>query len=257
MTRTALIFVAAATFLVAVPAVAKPARGVAAFSRVHKPVRATQHYAFGRFKVPQFVAKGLRKVGLGKQLKTRSLLQVTNATLKQFTKATAKGYLEVVVPKGKGHVYFRYGGKVYDFYPGGLRVGEVRRIGSDRYGMLVKLAPKQEKRLRSYLKRVERTKGAELGTYDFHGDKGFHCVSWFMRAALGPKQGDNLVKLLGGRPKDGRSMPRFARFMLKKAHGVEAVAVYKADPLSGTQLGKLRFGLMSSSQLRQAHRAAQ
>jgi hypothetical protein len=239
------------------------ASGVSGFVKAVKPTRASQHYAFGRFRVPRLVAKGMQKLGLGSQLRSRTLLQVTNASLQQFTKATSKGYLEVVVPANKGHVYFRHGGKVFDFYPGGLRVGGVRPIRSDRYGMLVKLTPKQEKRLARYFGRLEQTNGAELGKYDFHGDKGFHCVTWLMRAALGDKGGDNLVKLLGGRAKHGRSMPRFARFMLKQAagrgaanqkgYGVEAVAIYKADSLSSTQLGKLNLQLMSSRQLRRAH----
>lgn len=231
--------------------------GVSGFVKAAKPTQARQHYAFGRFKVPRLIAKGMQKLGLGGQLRTRSLLQVTNQTLQQFTAATSKGYVEVVVPANKGHVFFRYGGKVFDFYPRGLRIGAVRPIGSDRYGMLVKLTPKQERRLATYLGRLERTQGAELGSYDFHGEKGFHCVTWLMRATLGKTRGDTLVKLLGGKEKHGRSMPRFARFMLKQARGVEAVAIYKADPVSSTQLGKLNLELMSSRQLRRAHAATQ
>lgn len=223
------------------------------FLQREKPVQARQHYAFGKLRVPGLVARGLRVLGLGKQVRTRELVQVDNKTLAGFTQATAHGYLEVVVPANKGHVYFRHGGKVFDFYPGGLRVGAVRPIKSDRYGLLVKLDAKQEKRLARYLKRIEKTGGSELGAYDFQGAQGFHCVSWLMRATLGQKQGDNLVKLLGGRPRDGASMPRFARFMLKKAQGVEAVAVYKADPLPASQLGRLSFELMSSRQLSRAH----
>ena len=120
--------------------------------------------------------------------------------------------------------------------------------------MLVPLAPAVEARLEKYLARIKRTGGRELGNYDFHGEKGFHCVTWFMRQALGPKAGDNLVKLLGGDARDGGSMPRFARFMLKKARGVEAVVVYDNAKKSRSQLDRLRFQLMSSSGLRRAWR---
>ncbi|MCK5800666.1 MAG: hypothetical protein KAI47_25940 [Deltaproteobacteria bacterium] len=224
---------AEAPALAAPGASAKPTRmraGVTTFLRAKSPTRVMRHYAFGRFRVPGLIAKGMKAVGLRGLVRDRHVMQVTNATLDAYTRATDHGYLEVVVPANRGHVYFRHAGKVFDFSDKGLRVGAVRPIKSDRYGLLVKLTPAQEARLTTYLDHMERSGGKELGNYDFHGKDGFHCVTWFMRATLGDHAGDNLVALLGGKPKDGASMPRFSRFMLKKAKGIQTVAVYKADP---------------------------
>jgi len=229
------------------------AGGLRDFVRSTRPVTARQDYALGRFKVPRKLARTMKKMHLGRLVRSRKVLQVNNKTLKKYTQATAKGYLEVVVPAGKGHVYFRHGNQVFDFYMKGLRVGPVRKIGSERYGFLVPLTSKQELKLKSYLRHMKKTRGKELGPYDFHGEKGFHCVSWIMRLTMGEKRGESLVKMLGGRRKHGTSMPRFAQFMLKKAKGVEAVVVYSDKERSKTQLGRLGLELMTSNQLRKAH----
>lgn len=230
------------------------ADGLRSFEKKNQPTTARHSYLMGRFKVSERVARAVQKIPLAHRLvRNRKVLQVTNKTLDSFSKATAKGYLEVVVPANKGHVYFRHGGQVFDFYPKGLRVGPVRPIGSERYGFLVPLTSRQELKLKSYLKHMKKTRGRELGKYDFHGDTGFHCVSWMMRLALGDKKGDSLVKVLGGRHKDGASMPRFASFMLKKAKNVEAVVVYNDTPSSRSQLTRLGLQLMSSKELRRAH----
>ena len=65
----------------------------------------------------------------------------------------------------------------------------------------------------------------------------------------------NLAQWLGGRNKDGSSMPRFSRFMLKKAAPVEAVVVYNNDGIkSRGELSRMAFDIMSSRQLRRANR---
>ncbi len=229
------------------------AGGLRDFVRSARPTAARHDYLLGKFKVSPRVARGLRKVRLGRLVRGRKVLQVNNKNLKRFTDSTKKGYLEVVVPAGKGHVYFRHGDQVFDFYMKGLRVGPVRKIGSERYGFLVPLNSRQERRLGIYLRQMKKTGGKELGKYDFKGEKGFHCVSWMMRLTMGDKHGESLVKMLGGRRKHGASMPRFADFMLKKARGVEAVVVYSDKERSSTQLGRLGLQLMTSKQLRQAH----
>jgi len=196
---------------------------------------------------------------VAKRMRTRKVIQVTNKTLGKYVDSTKKGYLEVVVPANKGHVFFRYGKEVFDFYPKGFRVGTVRPIGSERYGMLIPLNKKQERRLQSYLKRLKKTGGKELGKYDFHGEEGFHCVSWMMRLAMAGKQhggSKSLAEVLGGGKKIREAgMPRFSRFMLKKAAPVEAVVVYNNDGVkSQTELSRMSFALMSSRQIRRANR---
>ena len=213
----------------------------------------------GRFRVPARLGKWLGKVNwVARRMRTRKVIQVTNKTLGQFVGSTRKGYLEVVVPANKGHVFFRYGKEVFDFYPGGFRVGPVRPIGSERYGVLIPLNKKQERSIASYLKRLKKTGARELGSYDFHGQEGFHCVSWMMRLALAGKQhggSKNLAEVLGGRKKDGGSMPRFSRFMLKKALPVSAVVVYNNEGVkSRGELSRMAFEIMSSRQLRRANR---
>jgi len=238
-------------------------RGLKGFLRARRPAVATQHYvsAFGKaVRLPRPIARGLQRIGAGRLLRQRNLVLVDNQRLPQLNKATARGYLEVVVPANKGHVYFRHGAEVFDFYPGGLRVGGVRPIRSERYGFLIPLRRGEERRLRSYLARLKKTEGAELGPYDFHGDKGFHCVSWLMRAALGAERrgeraGRNLVALLGGRPRDGGSMPRFARFLLARAKRVEAVVVYRDGSAAKAPLARTRLQLISSRALRRAFEA--
>jgi hypothetical protein len=230
------------------------ARGLSDFVRSVHPTTGQQTF-LGALRVPAPLTRALARVPLvGSKLRTREVVQVTNRSLEAFVQATSKGYLEVVVPAGKGHVFFRYGGEVFDFYQGGFRIGPVRPIGSERYWMLVPLTAAQERRLASYLARLKQTGGKELGAYDFEGEKGFHCVTWMLRLALEGKAGGgaNLVKLLGGKPADGASMPSFARFMLRRASPVEAVVVYKNEERTPTQLGRLRFDLMSSRALRHA-----
>jgi len=193
---------------------------------------------------------------IGKRITDRQMVSVSNANLEQYVAATERGYLEVVVPKGKGHVFFRYGREVFDFYPGGFRVGPVRPIGSERYGMLVPLTAEQETRLQGYLGRLKQTNGAELGEYDFHGGKGFHCVTWMMRLAFDPQQGD-LVSALGGKHRDGSSMPSFSRFMLKAARPVDAVVLYSAEGKSARELSRAELDLMSLRDIGRAFRAEQ
>lgn len=118
---------------------------------------------------------------------------VTNANLAAFG-AAHQDDLEILVPAARGHVYFRVGAKVYDFSEDGLRIGGVRPISNDRYGFLVPLTPAQTERLRAHLDHLEATKAAELGPYDFNGEKGFHCVSWFNRIAIGD-HGETLDEL--------------------------------------------------------------
>lgn len=218
-----------------------------------------QQQFLGRFRVPARLGKLLGKVKfVAKRMRTRKVIQVTNKTLGSYVNSTRKGYLEVVVPANKGHVFFRFGKEVFDFYPKGFRVGGVRPIGSERYGMLIPLNKKQERKLQRYLAGLKKSGGKELGKYDFHGDDGFHCVTWIMRLAMAGKQhggSKNLAQWLGGRNKDGSSMPRFSRFMLKKAAPVEAVVVYNNDGIkSRGELSRMAFDIMSSRQLRRANR---
>lgn len=227
-------------------------RGVQTFVETARPATGTQHYLAG-LRVAAPLAAVLGKVGIvARQMRTRAVVQVTNQTLEAFVQSTERGYLEVVVPANKGHVFFRYGRDVFDFYPGGFRVGQVRPIGSERYGMLVPLSAEQERAVASYLGRMKRTEGKELGDYDFSGVKGFHCVSWMCRPRLDPQRGD-LVGLLGGKPKDGESMPRFARFLLKRARPLDAVVVYQDGARTATQLDHMRFDIMSLRDLIRDH----
>ena len=231
------------------------ARGLADFMRQAQPATGKQTF-LGAVRVPRMIAGALTHVPVVKdRLRTRQIVQVTNESLAGFVEATQKGYLEVVVPAGKGHVFFRYGKEVFDFYPGGFRVGGVRPVGSERYGMLVPLSPTQEAKLQRYLGRLKATGGQELGAYDFEGEKGFHCVTWMMRLALEGKGGQDaksLVQALGGGSRDGASMPSFARFMLRRASPVEAVVLYKNETRTPSQLGRMKFNLMSSRELRRA-----
>lgn len=172
---------------------------------------------------------------------------VTNESLQDHV-AREKDVLEIVVPANKGHVYFRVGEKVYDFFTDGLRIGPVRAIGSERYGFLVRLSPADLGRLRGHLDRLERTNGAELGAYDFEGERGFHCVSWLARLSIGPR-GENLVDLLGGAAKDGESMPAFARFV---AGRVPEQVVYSSAPIAKPMLDAMPLRLMSLAELEAA-----
>jgi hypothetical protein len=244
----------ALTLLCLLAPLAADARGLSDFVRQDHPATGKQTF-LGALRVPRLVEGALAKVPVVKErLRTRPIVQVTNENLASYVEATAKGYLEVVVPAGKGHVFFRYGKEVFDFYPGGFRVGGVRPVGSERYGMLVPLTPTQEAKLARYLDRLKATGGKELGAYDFEGEKGFHCVTWIMRLALEGKGGGakSLVQALGGRPRDGGSMPAFARFMLRRARPVEAVVLYQNDERTPGELGTLRFNLLSSRELRRA-----
>ena len=250
MRRATSIIIASLVLATAAPASAGGLRG---FLRKAQPMIGHQQYAPGGFRLPRLVNRVLMKLRIPSKTR-RKVFQVKNENLQKYVNATQKGYLEVVVPKNKGHVYFRYGKEVFDFYPGGFRVGEVRAIRSDRYGMLVPLSKSQEKRLQSYLSRLKTTDAKELGKYDFHGQKGFHCVSWIMRLGIGDK-GENLAQLLGGKRNDARSMPRFSRFMLKRAKNVEAVVVYSTENRKSSELDRMNFELMSSKQLRGAHQA--
>ena len=183
-----------------------------------------------------------------KKTVTRDVYHVNNHALKSYIDATKRGFLEVVVPANTGHVWFRHGEKLYDFGPSGFRVSGVREIGkTERYGVLVRLSKAQEKKLAHYLERLESTKGAELGLYDFQGDKGFHCVTWLMRHSFGP---GNFVKMLGGKPNDGDSMPRFAQFMVKRAQPVEAVVLYSNEAQSEKSLSHKKFDLKTLRGLR-------
>jgi hypothetical protein len=239
----------AASLLLLSPAAAK-GRGFRAFVQKAKPVTAKQRYVAG-FRIPAKLQGLFKKRGV-----QRPVVHINSTTLPHYVKATQKGYLEVVVPSKTGHVWFRHGEKLYDFAPDGFRVSGVRPINKERYGVLVKLTKSQEKRLVHYLDRLEKTKGAELGLYSFHGNKGFHCVTWLMRQSFGSGK-SNLVQMLGGSAKDGSSMPRFTQFMLKRAQPVEAVVVYNKKPLSEAQLSTMNFDVMSSRQLRKAYRESQ
>lgn len=181
-----------------------------------------------------FIAKARPSTAL---VRGRQVVHVNNQTLPSYVNATKRGYLEVVVPAGKGHVYFRHGEEVFDFGTEGLRVGAVRPIKSDRYGYLIPLTKQEEANLTGYLGRLKATGGKELGRYDFEGEKGFHCVTWMKRFALSA-DGRDLVKHLGGRGRDWESMPRFARFLDKRAKGVESRVLYHDGDASERQLTK-------------------
>jgi hypothetical protein len=230
-------------------------RGLQDFVVAARPATGVQHYLGGVRLAAPIATIARRLPWIGQRVQARSLVQVTNATLETYVQQTERGYLEVVVPANKGHVFFRHGREVFDFYPGGFRVGTVRPIGSERYGMLIPLTPKQERKLEAYLGRLKRTEGKELGAYDFEGDKGFHCVSWMTRCALDRRQrsGVNIVDLLGGKPGDGESMPRFARFLLQRARPLDAVVVYQDTPRTDRELDTLRPAIMSLRDLRRAH----
>ncbi len=201
-----------------------------------------RHYYIGGRRVPKMVGKFFSKFS-----QKRNLVHVDNQTMSKFVNATRKGYLEVVIPAKTGHVWFRKGDKLYDFGPKGFRVSGVREITRERYGVLVKLDAKQEQKLLHYLDRLETTKGAELGPYDFHGNKGFQCVTWLMRHSFGE---GNFVKMLGGKAKDATSMPNFSNFMVKRARNVEAVIVYNKDAMSKKKLDKKTFDIMTIKELR-------
>jgi hypothetical protein len=231
------------------------ADGLSAFLATDQPITGRQHYLAG-LRVPRRIAAVLGKVGLvARQMRARTVVQVTNQTLERFVESTERGYLEVVVPAGKGHVFFRHGRDVFDFYPGGFRVGGVRPIGSERYGMLIPLTADQERAVTRYLGRLKGSEGKELGEYDFSGEKGFHCVSWMCRAKIDPQRG-NLVGLLGGKPRDAESMPRFARFLLKRARPLDAVVVYQDEARTAKQLDRMRFDIMSLRDLIREHASA-
>ena len=101
---------------------------------------------------------------------------------------------------------------------------------------------------------MEASGGKELGAYDFTGRKGFHCVSWLMRLDLDGK-GHNLMQVLGSNSAHAPGMPNFSRFLLKRAKGVEAVLVYKETPRSASQLGRMKFQLMSNRGIVKAYLA--
>lgn len=238
---------------------AEARRGLRGFLRRAKAPVGQQTYCAG-VRVPRpltgVVTRVARALGLQDAVVQRRVVQITNQTLGQLTRATDRGYLEVVVPANKGHVYFRHGQEVFDFYQGGFRCGEVRPIKSERYGMLVKLTRAQERRLTSYLAGLKASGGAELGDYDFTGHEGFHCVSWLLRAGL-DEAGHNLAQVLGSRGKRASGMPNFSRFMLKRARQVEAVLVYQDEPRTPSQLDRMRFQLMSNRGIVRAYRAEQ
>jgi len=248
MTRAPLALALTLTVAVTSPARAETS-GFAGFVQATRPTVGQQHFVAG-LKVPGPVGRLLGKLRLGRH---RQVVQVTDQTIDAFTRATARGYLEVVVPANKGHLFFRHGNEVFDFYQGGFRCGPVRPINGERYGMLIPLTADQEGRLGRYLDRLKRTGGQELGTYDFSGERGFHCVTWVLREALG-RGGENLVQLLGGKAKHGHGMPSFSRFLLKRANPVEAVVVYQNQPRTSSQLGRMKLELMSLRELVQAYR---
>jgi len=215
--------------LAAGPAGANQGSGLARFEAQAKPVAANH-------------------ARLGKRI-----VQVTNQTLPAFVDQTKTGYLEVVVPAQKGHVYFRHGTRVFDFYQGGFRISDVRPIGKARYGFLIPLEAAHERALERYLDRLTATGGRELGTYDYYGSTGFHCVTWLNRLKFPGKQ--RLTELLGGEEDDGESMPRFARFVMKSAKPVEGLVLYQDAPVTPEALAKTRFRVITSRQLSRAHSA--
>lgn len=228
--------------------------GLARVVRDAQLPRAHRAY-FLRHRVSERAARWIGRVPLVRRLlRHRQLYAASNENLSAITRATKKGYLEVIFPADRGHVFYRLGDRVFDFYDKGFRAGPVRPIKSDRYGFLVRITEKQEKRLAAYFQRLEQTAGKELGRYDFHGEKGFHCVTFMLREQVGERPGEHLVKVLGGNRKDGRSMPKFARFMQDKAKHVEGVVVYKKDAIDSSQLAQMELALMSSDQLRKARK---
>ncbi|MCA9665738.1 MAG: hypothetical protein KC503_09130 [Myxococcales bacterium] len=236
--------------LAATTATAAPTRGAPSalgrFIAKQRPAVGHQRYLFG-MRLPRFVDRIASKLRLPSK-RRRRVVQVSNQTLGAFVDATKHDYLEVMVPKARGHVYFRYGEKVYDFYPGGFRVGGVRPIGSERYGMLVPLTTAQKSRLAAYLGALEADGGRRLGEYDFQGEKGLHCVSWMMQLAFGDK-GQSLARTLGAK-KDGMGMASFARFMLQKAAPVDAVVLYSDAKLDSKALDRHHFDIMKASDVR-------
>jgi hypothetical protein len=242
--------------LVRPPHAAARSEGLQRFLRQARPITGQRTYWAG-LRVPGAVGNVLGKLGLGRHVVRRRMVQVTNSDLKRLTRATSKGYLEVIFPANKGHVWFRHGEEVFDFYQGGFRCGGVRPIRSDRYGVLVKLTPGQEQRLVRQLERLKQSGGRELGPYDFSGREGLHCVSWFMRLGL-DDAGHDLIHLLGGswspRPP---GMVRFSRFMVKRARPVEAVLVYSDGQRTPSQLGRMKLQLISSRGIERAHRQMQ
>jgi hypothetical protein len=124
----------------------------------------------------------------------------------------------------------------------------VRPISSDRYGFLVRLTPSQTARLRAQLDDLEVTKAAELGPYDFNGEKGFHCVSWFTRIPIGD-EGENLLSLLGGKPEDGHSMPDFARFVERTA---PSHVLYTQDAIPHAKLATTPLRIITLEELEKA-----
>ncbi len=178
----------------------------------------------------------------------RPLYRVSNAGLQDFVGATQKGYVEVLVPANRGHIYLRRGREVFDFSEDGFRGGDVRPIGGDRYGALIPLSPAEEAQLDTHLARLKRTQGAELGNYDFTGEHGLHCVGWMNKISLGG-HGESFVEFLGGKARDAESMPRFANFLVERAKRVEALVLYEAAPKSQPA----RFQIITSKALERAH----
>ncbi|MCC6750120.1 MAG: hypothetical protein IT371_20810 [Deltaproteobacteria bacterium] len=185
----------------------------------------------------------------------RPILQVTNQSLQAFTRATAEGVLEAVIPKQKGHIYFRLGGTVHDFYPGGYRCGPVRPIGSERYGVLIPLTGEQQGNLARYFEDV-RSGRVELGAYDFEGLAGHHCVSWLLQARLDAR-GRNLLELLGGQPTDGDGMVEFSRFLVERAQPVSSLVLYSDRVRTPRELGRERLQIITLRELVAAFEAEQ
>jgi hypothetical protein len=223
--------------------------GLQEFIARQRPTVGALYYARS-LRLPPRIGSPLARAGVAAR---RPVVHVDNQHLDAYVDATRSGYLEVVIPAGKGHLYFRHGTEVFDFSDAGFRVGGVRPIKSDRYGILIPLSPSQEGRLSAYLERLKATDGAELGTYDFEGEKGFHCVSW-MKQLRFDDAGHTLVDLLGGSPKKWDSMPQFAQFLLKRARGVESVVVYRDGATSPETLGEAP-DVVSLRQLRRARPA--
>jgi hypothetical protein len=201
-------------------------------------------------------------------LVARNVIQVTNETLPHFLSATKQGYLEVVIPAGKGHVFFRYGGEhgeTFDFSPKGLTIGDARPIKSERYGVLIPLTPEQEGNLKNYLDRLKDPKKAknELGEYDFYGANGYHCVTWMTKEKLDQELG-NLLQILGGKASDGYSMPALAEFLVKRAKPVAEslvkrakpvdLIVYSDKPMSSKELSRKHFDIITLEELFKAAR---
>lgn len=231
--------------------------GLQQFVRTARPAKGSQQYLLGRPVAP-WASKLLGRVGLKRFIRQRNLFQVQPEKLPQYLAATSKGYLEVIFPEQVGHVYFRYGNEMFDFQDKGFVAREMRSSKRVKFGALIKLDKEQEVRLSRYLSRLKGSNGAELGKYDYHGKEGFHCVTWMMRESLGENQGESLVRILGGKDKDGRSMPRFARFLLKRAKGVTNIAVHEGAERTTQSLSSERFDnvITTLNQLRDLRRAA-